>query len=134
MNSHNQHYTINDLSNLLNLSNNTYGSITNEEIKKEIISHKQSIEAQKKIEMKKEKKDYSKEINQLIEMGFSKNEVEISIKAALGNIDKAIDYLYKGIKNIPINEESDNNEKKNNENDLNILDNKNENINDTIQR
>ena len=54
-------------------------------------------------------------------MGFSKNEVEISIKAALGNIDKAIDYLYKGIKNIPINEESDNNEKKNNENDLNIL-------------
>ena len=83
-------------------------------------------EEEKKIEMKKEIKDYSKEINQLIEMGFSKNEVEISIKAALGNIDKAIDYLYKGIKNIPINEKSDKNEKKNNENDLNILDNKNE--------
>ena len=83
-------------------------------------------EEEKKIEMKKEIKDYSKEINQLIEMGFSKNEVEISIKAALGNIDKAIDYLYKGIKNIPINEENDKNEKKNNENDLNILDNKNE--------
>ena len=49
MNSHNQHYTINDLSNLSNLSNNTYGSITNEEIKKEIISHKQSIEAQKRL-------------------------------------------------------------------------------------
>ena len=47
MSNNNQHYTINDLSNFSALSNNTLNSLTNEEMRKEIISQKKSIEAQK---------------------------------------------------------------------------------------
>ena len=43
----NQHYTINDLSALSALSN-TYGSITNETMRKELEKRKKSVEAQKK--------------------------------------------------------------------------------------
>ena len=48
-NKNNNHYIIHDLSNLSSLSNNTLGSITNEEMRKEIISQKKSIEAQKRL-------------------------------------------------------------------------------------
>ena len=40
----NQHYTINDLSALSALSN-TYGSIKNETMRKELINRKKSVEA-----------------------------------------------------------------------------------------
>ena len=43
-----QHYTIHDLSALSGLSN-TLGSMTNEEMKKELMNRKKSVEAQKKI-------------------------------------------------------------------------------------
>ena len=43
-----QHYTIYDLSALSGLSN-TLGSMTNEEMKKELMNRKKSVEAQKKI-------------------------------------------------------------------------------------
>ena len=57
-------------------------------------------------------------------MGFIKSEVEIAIKAAKGNIDKAIEYLSKGVKNIKIKEESEDEEENKKECDLKILDNK----------
>ena len=62
------------------------------------------------IKKKPKKKDYSNQINQLTEMGFLKSEVEIAIRASKGNIDKAIDYLYKGVKNIKFKEESEDEE------------------------
>ena len=49
MNNNNHHYSINDLSNLSAFSNNTLNSLTNEEMRKEIISQKISVEAQKKL-------------------------------------------------------------------------------------
>ncbi len=108
----------------------TKAKISNKD-KKEITSENNNEEKkneteEKKIEeiKKKPKKDYSNQINQLIEMGFIKSEVEIAIKAAKGNIDKAIDYLYKGVKNIKFKEESEDEEENKKECDLKILDNK----------
>ena len=49
MNNNSHNYTIHDLSNLSAVSNNTLNSITNEEILKEIITHKKSVQAQKKL-------------------------------------------------------------------------------------
>ena len=47
-------------------------------------------------------KDYTKEINTLVEMGFVKSEAEAAIKAARGNVDVAIEFLYSGIPpNLP---------------------------------
>ena len=57
-------------------------------------------------------------------MGFIKSEVEIAIKAAKGNVDKAIEYLSKGVKNIKIKEESEDEEENKKQYDLKILDNK----------
>ena len=99
MNSHNQHYTINDLSNLSNLSNNTYGSITNEEIKKEIISHKQSIEAQKRL-INNFKTDLQNNSNfnsyDLLKTDSNEKDLIIKLKEELKNITKE----NKSLKNI----------------------------------
>lgn len=109
----------------------TKAKISNKD-KKEITSENNNNEEikneteEKKLEeiKKKPKKDYSIQINQLVEMGFIKSEVEIAIKAAKGNIDKAIEYLSKGVKNIKIKEESEDEEENKKECDLKILDNK----------
>ena len=109
----------------------TKAKISNKD-KKEITSENNNNEEikneteEKKIEeiKKKPKRDYSIQINQLVEMGFIKSEVEIAIKAAKGNIDKAIEYLSKGVKNIKIKEESEDEEENKKECDLKILDNK----------
>ena len=47
-------------------------------------------------------KDYSKEVQTLVEMGFVKSEAEAAIKAAKGNVDIAVEFLYSGIpQNLP---------------------------------
>jgi UV excision repair protein RAD23 len=46
-----------------------------------------------------QEKDYSKEVKQLTEMGFSAEEAKNAIKAAKGNIEIAIEFLYNGIPN-----------------------------------
>ena len=109
----------------------TKAKISNKD-KKEITSENNNNEEikneteEKKIEeiKKKPKRDYSIQINQLVEMGFIKSEVEIAIKAAKGNVDKAIEYLSKGVKNIKIKEESEDEEENKKQYDLKILDNK----------
>ena len=57
-------------------------------------------EEQPKSAPKKEQKaeeQYTNQLNALIEMGMDKTQSEAAIKAAKGQIDKAIDYLYNGI-------------------------------------
>lgn len=56
----------------------------------------------------KKAKDYKNEVNTLIEMGFPKEYSESAIKAAKGNISIAIEFLYNGIPEVPINENEDN--------------------------
>lgn len=63
---------------------------------------------------KQPEKDYSSEAQQLVEMGFNFPEALSAVKAAKGNLDRAVDYLYNGIpenqqgqnlQNIPLIEE-----------------------------
>ena len=103
-----------------NTNNENETTNNNNEDKKNEMEEKNLEEIKKK----PKKKDYSNQINQLTEMGFLKSEVEIAIRASKGNIDKAIDYLYKGVKNLPIKDESDEEEEEKKEIDLKILDNK----------
>jgi UV excision repair protein RAD23 len=46
---------------------------------------------------KTEEKKYTEQVKSLIDMGFEKSQAESAIKAAKGQIDKAIDFLYNGI-------------------------------------
>ena len=51
-----------------------------------------------KKEIKKEpEKDYTNEVKPLVEMGFEKEQALLAIKAAKGNIQLAVDYLYNGL-------------------------------------
>ena len=50
------------------------------------------------------KKDYTNEINTLVEMGFPKEYAESAIKAARGNVTVAIEFLYNGIPDVPLDE------------------------------
>ena len=56
---------------------------------------------------KNENNNYTKELEQLLEMGFDKEKAYEAIKYAKGNLELAIDYLYNGIPNNKIN--TDNN-------------------------
>ena len=56
---------------------------------------------------KNENNNYTKELEQLLEMGFNKEKAYEAIKYAKGNLELAIDYLYNGIPNNKIN--TDNN-------------------------
>ena len=59
-------------------------------------------QSQPKPQVPKIEKDYTKEVNSLIEMGFEKNEAEAAIKASKGNVELAIEFLYNGIpENLP---------------------------------
>lgn len=59
-------------------------------------------QSQTKPQEPKTEKDYTNEVNSLIEMGFEKNEAKAAIKASKGNVDLAIDFLYNGIpENLP---------------------------------
>lgn len=66
----------------------------NQETKKEV---EQKKEVKPKETKQQEVKDYSKEIGSLVEMGFAKSEAEAAIKAAKGNIQLAIEFLYNGL-------------------------------------
>ena len=55
---------------------------------------------EKKPEQKQEKppeNKYTSQIASLVDMGFEKSQAEAAIKAAHGQIDRAVDYLYNGI-------------------------------------
>ena len=95
-NKNNHNYTIHDLSNLSGLSNNTFGSITNEEMRKEIISHKKSIEAQKRL-INNYKSDlqnnnietnYNYNYDNLIKTSSSKDEQIIKLNEEIKNLSK----------------------------------------------
>lgn len=59
-------------------------------------------QSQPKPQVPKIEKNYTKEVNSLIEMGFEKNEAEAAIKASKGNVELAIEFLYNGIpENLP---------------------------------
>ena len=80
-------------------SNQVQNSNQNEEKKEE------KKEEEKKEEKKPEPKPqpqppenkYSTQINSLVDMGFEKSQAEAAIKAAHGQIDLAIEFLYNGI-------------------------------------
>ena len=51
----------------------------------------------KENEQKKPEEKYTQQINSLIDMGFEKSQAEVAIKAAKGQIDLAVEFLYNGI-------------------------------------
>ena len=51
----------------------------------------------KENEPKKTEEKYTQQINSLTDMGFEKSQAEAAIKAARGQIDLAVDFLYNGI-------------------------------------
>jgi UV excision repair protein RAD23 len=54
----------------------------------------------------KKEKDYTEEIKNLMDMGFPKNEAEGAIKAARGDVNLAIEFLYNGIpENLPVGDD-----------------------------
>ena len=72
-------------------------------------------------EPKKAEEKYSQQINSLIDMGFEKSQAEAAIKAARGQIDLAVDFLYngipEGINDIAMGEEGNNDNDVNDENE-----------------
>ena len=86
-----QHYSIRDLSNLSAFSNNSLGSITNEEMLKEIISHKKSTEAQKKLI-----NNYKNELQNNVEMNYNYDDI---LKTSSKNNEQAAK-LNEEIKNL----------------------------------
>jgi len=57
----------------------------------------------------KQLKDYTSEVNTLVEMGFPKEYAQSAIKAAKGNVSIAIEFLYNGIPDVPIDDNEVNN-------------------------
>ena len=78
---------------------------SNEEKKEEKQEQKQEEKQEQKQEEKKpeqkpqesDENKYAAQIASLIDMGFEKSQAEAAIKAAHGQIDLAVDYLYNGI-------------------------------------
>jgi len=94
-NKNNNPYTIHDLSNLSGLSNNTLGSITNEEMRKEIISQKKSIEAQKilinnyKADLQNNtEENYNYNYDELIKTSSLKEEQLTKLNEVIKNLSK----------------------------------------------
>ena len=52
---------------------------------------------QEKKEPKPQEEKYTQQLNSLVDMGFEKSQAEAAIKAARGQIDLAIEFLYNGI-------------------------------------
>ena len=79
----------------------------NQEAKKEV-KVEQKKEVKPKEPKQQEVKDYTKEVGSLVEMGFAKSEAEAAIKAAKGNVQLAIEFLYNGLpEEYPIPDEDD---------------------------
>lgn len=59
----------------------------------------------------KPKHDYTNEIKQLTDMGFGKEEAENAIKAARGQVEIAVEFLYNGIPDyLPMNDDDEDND------------------------
>lgn len=65
-----------------------------EEKQKEI---KTKVNKPKKETKQEPEKDYTNEVKPLVEMGFEKEQALLAIKAAKGNIQLAVEYLYNGL-------------------------------------
>ena len=74
-------------------------SVTSSSSEKKTENKKEEIKKDDKTPQNKkaEEKKYTEQIKSLIDMGFEKSQAESAIKAAKGQIDKAIDFLYNGI-------------------------------------
>ena len=79
-------------------SSNNQPQAQNTEEKKEEKKPEQKKE-EKPVEKKDNKQEvqYTQQLNSLIDMGFEKTQAEAAIKAARGQIDLAIEFLYNGI-------------------------------------
>ena len=51
----------------------------------------------KKMEENQQEEKYTSQINSLVDMGFEKSQAEAAIKAARGQVDLAVEFLYNGI-------------------------------------
>ena len=88
----------------MNQTSNISSSQPKTEEKKEV-KKEEKIEEKKegikkpaeKIEKKNNEEKYTQQLNSLVDMGFEKSQAEAAIKAARGQIDLAIEYLYNGI-------------------------------------
>ena len=84
----------------MNNSSNTCSFQPKSEEKKEV-KKEEERDGNKKPKGKKEKEPneekYIQQLNSLVDMGFEKSQSEAAIKAARGQIDLAIEYLYNGI-------------------------------------
>ena len=89
--------------------------------KKKDKNNKNNNKKQKTEEKKKIEKDYSKEINQLMEMGFEKEKCQKAIKIAKGNVQIAIDLIYSGLPEEDIPDDFDNDDLFDNQNDYDNL-------------
>ena len=99
----NQHYTIHDLSAFSALSN-TLGSMTNEEMKNELMNRKKSVEAQKKL-VKNFKSELQNISNSNIDINLdllktSSHEKIIQLNAELTNSNEKIKNLSKENKSL----------------------------------
>jgi UV excision repair protein RAD23 len=84
----------------MNQSSNTTSSQLKTEEKKEVKKEEKKEENKKqteKIMQKSNEEKYTQQLNSLVDMGFEKSQAEAAIKAARGQIDLAIEYLYNGI-------------------------------------
>ena len=80
----------------------------NESNKESNKENKNEKKEEKKEEKKKNEKDFSKEINQLMEMGFEKEKCQKAIKIAKGNVQIAIELIYSGLPEEEIPDDYDN--------------------------
>jgi UV excision repair protein RAD23 len=69
-------------------------------------SENKIVEKKKKsVQAAQPNKDYSSEINQLKEMGFTDEMSKLAIEASQGNVSQAIEYLYNGIPNTKVTDQ-----------------------------
>ena len=100
------------------INQNQTNTETNKESKKnEIENNNNNNNKQKTKEKKKIEKDFSKEINQLMEMGFEKEKCQKAIKIAKGNVQIAIELIYSGLPEEDIPDDYDNDDLFDNQND-----------------
>ena len=84
----------------MNKSSNTTSSQLKIEENKEVKKEDKKEDNKKPIEkilQKSNEEKYTQQLNSLVDMGFEKSQAEAAIKAARGQIDLAIEYLYNGI-------------------------------------
>ena len=78
-----------------NINSSSEISQPKKEEKKE--ENKKETKKPEKPKEKKQEQNFTQQINSLVDMGFERAQAEAAIKAAKGQIDLAIEYLYNGI-------------------------------------